>query len=497
VSIASINIQTAKSTSKAHMSRDKNHKITYLLDPDSQGNEYKTFLDSEKYLADAQVAAKKLTGRKMQQKAIDHFVQEAVLNLEDFHTVDDVEKVFIELKKEFGGFEIFQIAVHRDEGYFYHRNEDLEYRPNRDIFFNDQEKKFYLDSKFKNEADLNQFEKRYNFHAHVLFSKFDMTTGKNPRLKKSDMSKIQTISAKALGMKRGELFSKAKRMSHWQLKKAHDLKRDEKKVKNQTLAKQKDLKAEIKNLRAELQELGAVREDYAKLEQINKELKERIKQKNLTEQELKGKINLWRHDAINWTEGKKYKDLYEEVTQENKELKKELEEQSSPSKEKEEEFIATRWRNDPQGKLNAIEGRLKYLPTQFERDNLSQELNKTLSKSVDYLLEKNTKTVEVKKFLSTETKEELNLQGFISDLKQVEQEHKRNYHKLVNLFAAFSEFATKAKSIIEEGKKKYKQLFEKKEKQELKEKAPEQTKEQKNNHSQNNDEVDHRRGFRR
>jgi len=127
VSIASINIQTAKSTSKAHMSRDKNHKITYLLDPDSQGNEYKTFLDSEKYLADAQVAAKKLTGRKMQQKAIDHFVQEAVLNLEDFHTVDDVEKVFIEFKKEFGGFEIFQIAVHRDE--------DLEYRPNRDIFF--------------------------------------------------------------------------------------------------------------------------------------------------------------------------------------------------------------------------------------------------------------------------------------------------------------------------------------------------------------------------
>jgi len=496
MSISSINFQTAKATSKVHMNRDENHKITYLVDPDSKENSYKSFLDAEKYLADAQVAAKKLTGRKMQQKAIDNFIQEALVNLEAHHTIGDVEKVFIELKKEFGGFEIFDIAIHHDEGYFYNPKEDLEYRPNRDIFFNDQDRKFYFDSKFKNESDISQFEIRYNLHAHVRFTKFDLTKGKNPRLQKSDMSKIQTITAKSLKMQRGELWSKAKRMSHWQLKAGYDKKRDEKKVKNQTLAKQKDLKAEIKNLRAALQELGAVREDYAKLEQVNKELKEQIKQKKLTEQELKKKINHWRHEAISWREGKKYKDLYEEVTQENKALKKELEEHLSPSKGKEEEFIATRWGNDPQGKLNAIEGRLKYLPTQFERDNLSQELNKTLSKSVDSLLEKNTQRVEVKKLLSTEIREELNLQGFISDLKEVEQEHKRNYHKLVKLFAAFSEFATKAKSIIEEGKKKYKQLFEKKEKQKSKEKAPEQTKEQKNNHSQN-DEVDHRRGFRR
>lgn len=320
MSIASINIQSAKATSKAHMSRDKNHKITYLLDPDSNENEYKSFLDSEKYLTAAKVAAKKITGRKMQQKAIDNFVQEAVLNLENFHHVDDVEKIFIELKKEFGGFEIFDIAIHRDEGYFYNFSEDLEYRPNRDIFFNESDKNFYLDSKFKNQADLNQFEKRYNFHAHVLFSKFDMATGKNPRLKKSDMSKMQTISANALGMQRGELFSKAKRMSHWQLKKGLDLKRDEKqKEQKKSLAKQKDLKSEIGKLRAELQELGAVRADYAKLEQVNKELKEQIKQKDLTEQELKQEINLWRDEVI---------------SQENQKLKIELESKIKPNEGK-------------------------------------------------------------------------------------------------------------------------------------------------------------------
>ena len=342
MSIASINIQTAKATSKAHISRDKNHKITYLLDPDSKKNEYKSFLDSEKYLEAAKVATKKLTGRKMQQKAIEHFIQEAVLNLENFHTVADVEKVFLELKKEFGGFEIFEIAIHRDEGYFYNLKEELEYRPQRDIFFNDQDKKFYLDSNFKNEADLNQFEKRYNYHAHVLFSKFDMTTGKNPRLKKSDMSKIQTITAKALGMQRGELFSKAKRMSHWQLKKGHDLKRDEKqKEQKKSLAKQKDLKNEIRNLRAELQKLGAVRADYAKLEQVNKELKKEIQERNLTVYELRQKITLWRHEETNWENGKKYKELYEDLRQENKKLKNELESkissnegQSTPKGEK-------------------------------------------------------------------------------------------------------------------------------------------------------------------
>jgi len=440
VSIASINIQTAKSTSKAHMSRDKNHKITYLLDPDSQGNEYKTFLDSEKYLADAQVAAKKLTGRKMQQKAIDHFVQEAVLNLEDFHTVDDVEKVFIELKKEFGGFEIFQIAVHRDEGYFYHRNEDLEYRPNRDIFFNDQEKKFYLDSKFKNEADLNQFEKRYNFHAHVLFSKFNLTTGKNPRLKKSDMSKIQTISAKALGMQRGELFSKAKRMSHWQLKKAHDLKRDEKKVKNQTLAKQKDLKSEIKNLRAELQELGAVREDYAKLEQINRELKERIKQRDLTEQELKGKINLWRHDAINWTEGKKYKDLYEESTQKNEELEKELEMLKNAQKESNGyESMQNDDKNDLKAVFDAINKQNKSVGI-YEAGNLEEKAKKTERFNSAWIFKtayENKGEIKKSGLLNksiTVTFKHEDLEKLYEDLKNHDEERTEQFKKAMELF---------------------------------------------------------------
>jgi len=313
---ASINIQVASGNSEKHMDRES--KTTYLLDPDSKKNEYKTFKSSKDFLSAAKVAAKEKTGRSMQKLAEKNFVQEAVLNLEENHTLDDVKKVFDNLKQEFGGFEVFKIAVHKDEGYFYHKKEELEYRPNRDIFFNEKDKTFYLDKNHTKEADLNQFEKRYNYHAHVLFTKFDMSQGKNARLNRSDMRKVQTITAKSLGMERGEEFSKAKRKSHWQLKEAHDIKRD---VKKEVLAKKKDIDLLKKEVRAEMvAEGGHTKEEYQALNKRFKELEEQVKAKDLTIDELKRSVNSWRHKATNWEEAKTYKELYEEIKEEKIEL---------------------------------------------------------------------------------------------------------------------------------------------------------------------------------
>ena len=62
---------------------------------------------------------------------------------------------------------------------------------------------------------------------------------------------------------------------------------ESKAVKEAVLATEKDLKAEIARLREQLKEQGATRSDYAGLEQINRELKEQIKAKDLTISDLK------------------------------------------------------------------------------------------------------------------------------------------------------------------------------------------------------------------
>jgi hypothetical protein len=83
-----------------------------------------------------------------------------------------------------------------------------------------------------------------------------------------------------LDMDRGEKGSRTQRLEHRQFKA----------VKQRELAQQKDLKAEIAQLREQLKEQQATREDYAKLEQLNRELKEQVRKKDLTIQELKEAI---------------------------------------------------------------------------------------------------------------------------------------------------------------------------------------------------------------
>ena len=438
---ASINIQVASGNSEKHMDRES--KTTYLLDPDSKKNEYKTFKSSKEFLAAAKVAAKEKTGRSMQKLAEKNFVQEAVLNLEENHTLDDVKKVFDNLQKEFGGFEVFKIAVHKDEGYFYHKKEELEYRPNRDIFFNEKDKKFYLDKNHTKEADLNQFEKRYNYHAHVLFTKFDMTKGKNARLNRSDMRKVQTITAKALGMERGEEFSKAKRKSHWQLKEAHDIKRDTKK--EIKLATKKDLDKLKKEVRAEMvAEGGYTKEDYQALNKQFKELQEQVKAKDLTISDLKKEVNSWKHEAMNWQEAKTYKELYEDTKKENKELKeqnKALEAKISPKE----------YQSTPQTEKTALKGNFDDLYSNLKDHTrdwesvrtesmfLESSINRALDKDIDKLVDKHITQREIKTKLGlySEFLDVVDKKSLKEEIKELQKEHKSNYAKFDKFLELF------------------------------------------------------------
>jgi len=278
--------QNQTSNSSAHINRTS--KVTYLLEPNSDKNLYfSTGVSQEYFLQKAELRYQEVVGQKMQKVQKTKMFKEAVLNTNSETSIEDIKFTFENLKNEFGGHQILEIAIHNDEGYFYNIEEDLEYRPNKDIFYNDQNRKFYLDKKLTVIADMTKFVKKFNHHAHVIYSNFDFAKGKSARMNRADMRKLQTIVADSLGMERGKEFSKAKRQSHWQLKQAHDQKREVKVTSQKTI---KEIKSEYKQERERLKASGsATQQDYQALKRKYEAL------------ELKAKEDLLKFEKIQKT----------------------------------------------------------------------------------------------------------------------------------------------------------------------------------------------------
>jgi hypothetical protein len=245
---ASINIQPSKITALLH--NERVFDVEYTIDSEDK-NEYKRIQDLSEYLASVKDDYKAHHGRKLNTKA--QPIREAVLNLNKEHNLSDVEALAEQIKEQFG-IEPLHLAVHRDEGY----------------------------------KDDNG-EKVYNYHAHVVFGWYDFETHRSIKLDKSDMRKMQDLTAKSLKMQRGESkeITKRERLNHRQYKRAM---READARENEALATQKMLKEVNTELRKQLKEQSAKREDYAKLEAEIRELKAQIKSKNLTVSDLQAKI---------------------------------------------------------------------------------------------------------------------------------------------------------------------------------------------------------------
>jgi len=254
--------------------------------------------------------------QKIQSKS---YMWEAVVNLNPQHTMEDLEKLVKELELE-TGFTGIQIAIHNDEGHI------------------------------KTDKDGKEFAIK-NHHAHITFFTLDRSTGQQlyrrritekqkmaqPTLKPFNimrLKKIQTIVANTLKMERGEEGSNKTRMEHKQyramqkqlekerkilikkinkhyLPKIKDLKKENAELREelQDLPKIKDLKTENAKLREELQEQGAGREDYARLEEVVKNLKTEIKNKKITMNEMNIELNIFRNSFKKETEKETEKDL--------------------------------------------------------------------------------------------------------------------------------------------------------------------------------------------
>lgn len=195
------------------------------------------------------------TGQKLNKKTITHL--SAIVNLNAHHTIDDLQPLADYLEEEFGT-KIIQTAIHRDEG---HWGED------------------------------GTAEK--NYHAHLEMVGLD-DEGRSVRRKltRAALSKLQTKTAKILGMERGTNYAserkpRPKRLDTYEFKVA---KEREEQGRREEMAKIKDIQSENRRLREQLREAGAQRAQYAQLEAVIRDLKEQARQKDLTIEELQAKI---------------------------------------------------------------------------------------------------------------------------------------------------------------------------------------------------------------
>ena len=163
----SIHFQPVKSGSEEHNKREK--ELDYIHKERSSKNEYWQKDSQAARLAVIAETVKAKTGRKMQAKATP--IREAVVVIEDTTTMGDLQNLAQRLQQRFG-IEVFQIAIHKDEGY--QKSKQL----------------------------------KLNLHAHLVADWTDHQSGKSLKLDRNDMAEMQTICAEVLGMERGKSSDK-------------------------------------------------------------------------------------------------------------------------------------------------------------------------------------------------------------------------------------------------------------------------------------------------
>jgi len=287
---SSIHIQSGNAGFLAHNSRERATKNSIFFDEKNECShtQKEAFSIYRNELEKRSEAYTKRTKQKIQKKVITHL--SAIVNLEQHHTLKDLQPLINYLEKTLDT-KVFQVAIHRDEGYI----------------------------------DDNKNVKK-NYHAHIEFLGLDSDGASvRKKLTKKYLSELQNETAKILKMERGTNYAKERKKRPKRLD-TYDFKYFKEKEQVSRLAKQKELKEEIKRLREQLKQQHAKREDYAKLEQLNRNLKEKIKAKQLNVEDLKKRIQEFQQNnqilrQNNEEKDKKIQDLQTEIKEIQKDKK--------------------------------------------------------------------------------------------------------------------------------------------------------------------------------
>lgn len=113
---ASLNFKPLKENSKVHNERLYEEMPKYIISDFSKKNESwkaEKFGEIRSRLSHIEAECKSISGRKLYKNADP--IREAVVNINSYHTMEDLKKLAKVLEEE-KGIKCFQIHIHRDEG---------------------------------------------------------------------------------------------------------------------------------------------------------------------------------------------------------------------------------------------------------------------------------------------------------------------------------------------------------------------------------------------
>jgi DNA repair exonuclease SbcCD ATPase subunit len=346
MAISSIHIEEGKAGFFAHNSREQKTVNAIFTDEENFVScDKKTAFEIYRNELEIRSAAyTKRTNQKLQSKTKTHL--SAIVNLNAEHTQEDLIKVCNYLEQTFDT-KIIQYAIHRDEGHI---------------------------------ADDGTQKK--NYHAHIEFMGLDSLGGAiTQKLKKKQLSELQTQVAELLQMDRGVNYAQSrtkrpKRLNTYEFKKAKEMEQEQR---LSQLAKVKDLKELVNNLKAELKENNATKQDYDEVRELTTRLTTRIKEKDLTIEELQKELKELQSRVIHtYSDGKtteSYKDIAIRLSKEKKELKNELLEARETIK-KQKEYIESL-----EDDLSVLRANMEVLEAKNRSYfGLNQELKEEISK---------------------------------------------------------------------------------------------------------------------
>ena len=286
---SSCNFQKTTKHSKEHNERLENEKEPKYLLPQEyrQENEFWSCGESEQDIFNRELEIYKRDHKGGRIPKFENSSWEAVINLNDTHTMADAQKVAEHIAKKWN-FIATRIAIHRDEGHF--------------------------------ETDENGKEcVVYNYHAHLNF-----ITLKNARqnirheyIKRHEFSELQTEIAEMLQMERGECLKDLYGEHYHETKatKKHKSGRQYAQEQKALELTKKEISAELEKIRKESKKQGYTKDYFKALSNLKKDL---LQKQSIEIHDLNEIIESFKREQD------ELKRKLKELEQENERLKAEL-----------------------------------------------------------------------------------------------------------------------------------------------------------------------------